>query len=141
MNLKISGQTFKNVVVPVLWGSRAILEDGERRISVVNLEGKTARLEVLGDKPAPGVDYRPTVEGFDILEGGECLYAYNSDSRILTPGILELPPIEFAESMIRVGTNQYVGDTVTGYGVGLLVTKESISMGAPLPQALAKLAI
>ncbi len=61
------GEQFENVEIPLLWGTRAVIQDHEGLISVVDLEGDTARLEIVGDKPAPGVEFVPTLEGFQIL--------------------------------------------------------------------------
>lgn len=139
MNLTIGSQTFINVQIPILWGTRAVLQDKESRLSVIDLSGTIPKLEVLGDKPAPGVEFLPTIDGFNILMNGEGLYSYNPDEKVLTDISLGLPDCQIGRSQIRVGSNTFSANTIVGAGVGILVTKDHISLGAPLPSELAGL--
>ena len=63
MNLKMGSQVFRNVQIPLLWGTRVVVQDEEGRLSVIDLAGDTAKIEILGDKPAPGVAFLPTIDG------------------------------------------------------------------------------
>lgn len=139
MNLKMGSQTFINVKVPLLWGSRAVLQDQQDRLSVIDLSGDTAKLEILGDKPAPGIEFLPSVDGFKILSNGKALYNYNPEEKTLTSIDLGLPDCQIGRWQIRVGSNIFSGCTVVGAGVGIVVTEDGCAMGAPLPPGLAKL--
>jgi len=142
MKLKMGSHIFDDVEIPLLWGTRAVLQDGQGRISVIDLSGDTARLEILGDKPGPGVEFAPTEEGVDIIEMGERVYSYNPKSRSLTGlGLNPLPECEIGKRRIRVGSNIFAGNVISGFGVGILVTENEVAVGAPLPPHLAKLVV
>lgn len=139
MNLIIGSQTFIDVQIPILWGTRAVIQDEEGRLSVIELTGSAPRLEILGDKPARGVEFLPTVDGFNILLHGEELYAYNPDEKMLSDISLGLPNCQISRSQILVGSNVFSANTIVGAGVGIHVTKDHISLGAPLPPGLVRL--
>jgi len=141
MNLRISGQSFQNVEIPVLWGERAVLVDPTGRVSVVNLGAPSARLEILGDEPAPGVAFRPFTGGLVIMESGADLYSFDRQERTLTSITLGLPEVRLEANAIVVGTNRFVGNRVSGFGVGIAITPSGIALGAPLPEGLAKLSV
>lgn len=138
MNLSIGSQTFIDVQIPILWGTRAVTQDQDGRLSVMDLSGSVPRLEILGDKPAQGVEFLPTVDGFDILMHREGLYGYNPDEKILSDISLGLPDCQISRSQIRVGSNVFSDNTIAGAGVGILVAKDHISLGAPIPPNLAR---
>lgn len=139
MNLQMGSQTFANVEIPVLWGERAILQDMESRISVISLGGAEAKLEILGNKPAVGVPYEVTEDGFKILENETELYSFNPETSTLIGHALSLPDLQIEKTEIRIGTNIFSGNMITGYGVGIAVTRNGIAVGAPVPERLAKL--
>ncbi len=141
MNIRMGSQVFHNVDVPLMWGTRAILQDPTGRISVIDLSGPTAKTEIVGDEPAPGVEFTPTADGFKILDKGHPLYAYSRSENLLTGLGLELPDCQIKEGEIRVGSNVFQSNIVSGFGVGIAVTKHGIAMGAPLPEGLAELVI
>ncbi|WP_456427719.1 hypothetical protein [Rhodocaloribacter sp.] len=142
MNIRIGSNDFIGVDVPLLWGTRAVLQDKQGRISVIDLAGEEARIEILGDKPAPGVEFLPTSSGFEILHDGEPLYNYNADEKLLSSlGVGSLPDCQVLRNGVVVGTNRFMGNMVSGYGVGIAVDEKSISMGAPLPDKLARIKI
>ncbi|MCH8945067.1 MAG: hypothetical protein IH910_09820 [Proteobacteria bacterium] len=84
MNLNMGSQSFRNVEIPLLWGKRAILQDKKGRISIISLEGEEAKIEVLGDKPAPNIEYELVSDGFKIMRMGKDLYSFSPNSRIIT---------------------------------------------------------
>src|SRR5467141_1618322 len=89
MDFRIDGQYFSNVLVPLWWGSRAILRDREGHLSIVYLEDKSARLEVVDDKPAAGAHVSLRADGYVILDGeGRHLYAVHPSTKSLTPIML-----------------------------------------------------
>jgi hypothetical protein len=142
MNLRMGSQVFRDVKIPLLWGDRAIVQDGRNRLSVVDLSGKSAHVEVLADEPAPGVAFRPQVDGVVILQNGVELYSYNPREKTLSSLSLGLPEVQIDATGTRIGTNWFSGYVVTGHGVGIEVKNEgSISLGAPLPANLAKLTL
>src|SRR5712692_9899225 len=106
MNLRMGGQYFKDVQIPLLWGTRAVLQDKQGRLSVIDLSSDTASLEILADEPAAGVAFAPRVDGYVILADGRELYAYNPQERLLSSISLELPECQILPRGIRVGTNE-----------------------------------
>jgi hypothetical protein len=141
MNLTMGSHRFVDVTIPVLWGERAILADEQGAISVVDLGSGAAQLEVLGDQPAPGIEFRPEADGFTIRSSSIDLYTYTRPTRTLSPISLDLPEIQVSGAEIRVGSNRFVGNVIAGSGVGLVVAAQSIAMGAPLPPRLAELVV
>lgn len=141
MNFRIGSQSFINVQIPLLWGNRAIIQDKKSRLSVIDLSEPKARLEILGDQPAPGMTFEPSFSGFKILKNGVALYLYDPAENRLESLSLGLPDCQVTPSAIRIGNNQFSGNSVVGFGVGLAVSTEGISFGAPLPPGLAQLAV
>ena len=141
MNLKMGSQVFVNVQIPLLWGTRAVVQDEEGRLSVIDLAGDTAKLEILGDKPAPGVAFVPTIDGHTILSNDKQLYTYNPKEKTLTSISLGLPECQVKPWEIRVGSSVFSGNAIVGFGVGIAVQESGITMGGPLPPGLAKLII
>lgn len=141
MNLTIGSQSFVSVQIPLLWGQRAIIQDRKSRLSVIDLSESKAKLEVLADEPAPGITFEPTFSGFKILKNGLALYLYDPTEKRLESLSLGLPDCQVTSSAIRIGNNQFSGNSFVGFGVGLAVSPEGISFGAPLPPGLAQLAV
>jgi len=141
MNLKMGSQVFVNVQIPLLWGTRAVVQDEEGWLSVIDLAGDTAKLEILGDKPAPGVAFVPTIDGHTILSNDKQLYTYNPKEKTLTSISLGLPECQVKPWEIRVGSSVFSGNTIVGFGVGIAVQESGITMGGPLPPRLAKLIV
>lgn len=140
MNLRMGSQLFLNVEVPILWGTRAILQDPEDRLTIIDLAGERAKLEVIEDEPAPEVSYAPRVEGFVIMDSNNTeLYKVNPRAKSITPVSLNLPPIAISHDAIRVGTNTFQSNMVSGSQVGIMVTENGIGIGGPLPHGLAAL--
>ncbi len=141
MNLKMGSQVFVDVQVPLLWGTRAVVQDKAGRLSVINLAGDAAKLEILGDKPAPGVAFLPTIDGYTILSNDKQLYTYNPKEKTLTSINLGLPECQIKPWEIRVGSSVFSGNTIMGFGVGIAVRESGIAIGSPLPPGLAKLIV
>ena len=143
MNIEIGGQQLIDVQIPILWGTRAILQDKKGRISVLDLSGERARAEILGDAPAPGVEYSLTTDGAVIvMEGDRSLYEFDPDQASLTAIDLDLPPCRICEDSIKVGEGTFAGNTVFGFGVGIAVFENGrIAMGTPVPDNLARLVV
>ena len=142
MNLRMGSQLFVDVQIPLLWGTRAILEDLEERLSIINLADEQAILEVLEDEPAQGIPFAPSVEGFVIMDAkGTELYKVNPAGKSITPLSLKLLPVTISRDAIRVGTNTFQGNMVSGFGVGISVTENGIGLGGPIPPGLAALRV
>jgi hypothetical protein len=143
MRLKLGGWTFDNVRIPVLWGKRAILQDSSGRLSVVDLGGQTARIEILGDQVARGVRFSPSTDGFMVLTSErQALYTFSPRDRRLTSESLGLPELQIKAFQIRVGTNTFQSAMVSGFDVGIVVDEDGrIGIGAPLPEGLAALVV
>jgi hypothetical protein len=141
MNFQMGGQVFRDVQIPFLWGERAVIQDRQGRLSIIDLSGEEARLEILADEPAPGITFRPRIDGVVILSDGTELYSYNPREKVLTSISLGLPECQISPSATRVGTNQFIGNVISGVGVGIAVTRDGIALGAPVPPKLAKLVI
>ncbi len=141
MNLKMGNQFFNNVQIPLLWGKRAIIQDKKNRLSVIDLSNPKAKLEVLADEPAPGITFEPSFAGFKILRDGVPLYSYDPTEKRLESLSLGLPDCQISPWSIRIGSNQFSGNSISGFGVGIAVSENGISVGGPIPQGLAQLAI
>ena len=141
MNIEMGSQQFINVEIPLLWGTRAVIQDQEGHISVIDLSGDAARLEIVGDKPAPGVEFVPTLDGFEILLNGEAIYSYNPTEKKLISITLRLPDCQISPAETRIGTNVFSMNIVAGFPVGIAVSEKGIALGAPIPPGLAKLIV
>jgi hypothetical protein len=139
MNIKIGGQQFYGVQIPILWGTRAILQDMKSRLSVIDLNDNKLTIEILGDKPSVGIEYTLNIDGFTILKNGIELYKYNPLEKIITGIQIKLPECQISSQKVRVGTNTFSGNVISGYGVGIFVTETGFGMGGPIPPNLARL--
>lgn len=142
MKMKIGSSVFDDVAIPVLWGTRAILTDAFDRISIIDLSGKSARLEVLGNEVAGGVRYSPLANGFRIFDTqGDPIYVFSPSERRLISETRALPDVQIAGEEIRIGTNVFRAISSRGVGVGMVIEEQGIAIGAPLPAGLADLVI
>ena len=143
MNLKMGSQTLTDVQIPLLWGSRAVVQDQQGRLSVTDLSSGTFKPEIINDKPAPGVPNRslPGGDAFEILSQGKPIYSYDPGEKMLTSIDLGLPDCQIGCEQIRVGSVVFSGNTLVGCGVGIAVTEGGIAVGAPLPPSLAELVL
>src|SRR3954452_19286057 len=101
MDIRVGTRILADIGIPVLWGDRAVAQDSDRRLSVIDYRSEPARLEILEDRPAPGINFVPTVSGFRILplRGGP--YEYNKTDKTLTSTTNELPECQIDESFVR----------------------------------------
>ena len=142
MNLNIGSQTFINVEIPVLWGTRAVLQDSAGKLSVIDLSGKDARLEIVDNEPGPGVDYKLTPDGIVIIVDDTETYSFDPKRGSFSSDVLGLPDTQITTGGTTVGGSRFSGNMVMGAAVGLMVTKDGIAMGVTrLPEGLAKLVI
>ena len=143
MDLRMGSQVFSDVSIPLLWGTRAVLQDKKGRISIIDLSGAEAKAEIVGDKPAPNVTFRPISGGaIEILENGIALYAFDPGTKTITGVTLRLPECQISAGGTRIGTNMFQNNVIRGSGVGIQVMPDGgIGMGGPLPPGLAKLRV
>lgn len=142
MKLRIGSNSFSDVTIPVLWGTRAVLQHESGSLSVINLGRPTPRVEVLKDKPAPNAHFIPVFGGFTILsEFNEEQYSYSPDDKRLTSKDPDLPDCQVLKDVIRIGTNTFQKNMVAGYEVGISVRNGSIALGAKLPADLVELVV
>lgn len=138
MNIRMAGHAFTDVSVPVLWGARAVLQDEENKLAVIDLQGDSPQPEIVGDAPAPGIPFQLLVGGFTILLGDGRSYSYFPSSHRLTSPSLGLPDCVIGSDSIIIGTNTFSGLDIRGMAVGIAVSEDSIGVGAPLPPGLAR---
>jgi hypothetical protein len=141
MNINMGSQVFQNVEIPLLWGTRAIIQDSEGQISIIDLSGATAELEVVSDVPAEDITFSPNLDGFIIIKDSQELYNYNPTDHSIRSITLNLPEIKIKGDEITVGTSTFSGNRVYGYSVGIRVSENGMALGAPMPSNLAKLII
>ena len=138
MNIKLGDQILRDVHIPLLWGSRAIWQDREGRLSVVDLS-EGIKIEIIGDRPVPGVPVVEDGHGFDVLLDGKSLYHYDPEQKILTGIDLDLPDCQIGSRFVRVGANAFGNNRVDDSGIGVVVTSTATWIGAPLPLDLQRL--
>lgn len=141
MNLNMGSQVFRNVAIPLLWGKRAVVQDQKGRLSIISLEGSEPQIEILGDKPAPGIKYELIKDGFKIYKDGVDLYAFYPDKKTISGLTIKLPECEIGINETRIGTTMFSGNVVVGAAVGIVVDERGVGMGASLPPGLAKLTV
>ncbi|MEZ4773884.1 MAG: hypothetical protein R3D00_11935 [Bacteroidia bacterium] len=140
MNITIGSNNFDLVDIPLLWGTRAILVDKEGRLSIIDLSGVEAKLEILGDRPAPDIEYYPNSDGFIIKKNGNELYHFDPKQKIISSiSVGHLPTCKIFSNAIMIGENVFSTNTILGASVGLSVTEDGVSMGASLPTNLTRL--
>ena len=126
MDFQLGSLTFRNVQVPILWGTRAILAHPTGVLSIINIGGETAKPEVIGDSPSNEVEYSEKEDGFVI---------YDNDRDMRG----ELPECELKSDHVRIGTNKISNSMVSGFQVGIGVSSNGFFIGGPLPKGLAEL--
>lgn len=107
---------------------------------MINLGGSKAKAEIVGDEPAPDVEYSPMVDGFKILRDGETQYAYYKQQKSFVSLSLDLPDVHISQREIRVGQRSVIERSMfRGFDVGVHVSDEGIALGKSMPDGLAKL--
>jgi hypothetical protein len=136
MDIKLGDNAFVDVQIPLLWGSRAISQDRNGRLSVIDLSGGAIKVEIIGDEPVPGVPIAQKRNGFDVLFEGKPLYHYDPEEKTLIGIELDLPDCQVGQQFVRVGENTFGNNTVMGSGIGIVVTATATWLGGPLPAQL-----
>ena len=143
MNLQIGSNNLFDVEVPILWGKRAIVQDRLNRISIINLSGISPVIEVLGDKPAPNMGYKPSVRGFILMDGNKELYEYDpKEKRVLNINLGRLPDVGVSPDEVDINGSTFRGNAIIGAEIGIVIDENGgFGMGARMPQDLARLSI
>lgn len=131
---------FHNISIPLLWGSRAIFEDANGKISIVEIS-KEPKIEILNNEPAPNIKFSPLIEGYKIFQDGELAYIFEPRGKIFKSINLGLPDCQIFPDGIRIGSSKFFGNNIGNFGVGISINQKGISMGDPLPAELKGFAI
>lgn len=138
VNLKIDSHSLQDIRIPVLWGDRAIIQESNNRLSVIDTGGLKPTLEVLRNQPAPGVGFIPTMFGFQVLRSPDT-YQFNVQEGTFSTQTLGLPDVQLDEFYIRVEAEIYP-NLGAFESVGILqVTPDGNKFGVPMPFALSRL--
>ena len=135
MDIRLGGQVLRDVEIPLLWGSRVVSQDHQGRLSVVDLS-QGVKIEIIGDRPVPGMSIAVKAPGFDVLVDGKPLYHYDPEQKMLVSIDLDLPSCQVGTHFVRVGANTFEGNSISGFGVGIVVTPTATWIGAQIPQEL-----
>jgi hypothetical protein len=138
VNLKIDNHTLENIRIPVLWGDRAIIQESNNRLSVIDTDGLNPTLEVLRNQPAPGIGFIPTMFGFQVLRSPD-VYEFKVRDRTFSTQTLGLPDVEIDEFYIRVGAEIYSNLRAIEPIVTLHVQSDHVDVGVPIPFPLFRL--
>lgn len=140
--VELGSNTFENVLIPVLWGKRAILVDDMNQISVIDLSAPEPRWEIHADEVASGIEFLPTSDGFSIIDqnGGE-VYRFSPSMKRLTGESLSLPELEFSTNQTRIGNGILRRNSVSNFAVGIHVQESALTMGTRLPDGLAPFSV
>ena len=140
MDIEVGSNRFTDVEIPLLWGTKAVVQTNDG-VSVIELAGPEAQLEVLAGRPADGVVYAEVTGGFEITSEYGISFVLQTPPMILHDPRGVLPECVIDEQEITVGSYRFSGNLVVRTAVGLLVTEQGISIGARLPDGLAKLVV
>ena len=135
MNIKLGDQILRDVQIPLLWGSRVVSQDRQGRLSVVDVS-EGLKIEIIGDRPVPGVPVAEKGRGFDVLMDDKPLYHYDPNQKILSGIDINLPSCQIGSHFVRVGANTFGSNGVTGSGIGIVVTQAATWIGGAIPQEL-----
>jgi hypothetical protein len=139
MNLTLGSLRFQNIRIPVLWGNRAIIQEPNLVLSVIDIGDILPALEILRNEPALGVNFIPKWSGFQILRVPAESYEFDVREKAFTSETLDLPDVQVDEFYIRVGSDVYPNTVWFEDAVGLYVTSDDVRIGAPMPSALLRL--
>lgn len=141
MNFRLGSQSYTNVKIPLLWGSRAILSHSSGALSIIDLSGDVAFIEIVSDKPWSQIEYSEKEDGYVIYRNGVQAYFYSPVRKLFKDLSGSLPECEISSEYTRIGTNRVGGGMVSGFGVGMGVSESGFFIGGPIPPGLADLKV
>lgn len=141
MNFHFGSSTFSNVKIPILWGTRAVLAHPSGALSIIDVGGEKATPEVVSNTPWDGVEYAEHEDGFIIYRDGDKQYFCSIERKLLRDLKGELPECVITKDEIRIGTNTIGRSMISGFPVGIGVSKDGFFIGGQMPAGLAKLEI
>ena len=140
MDIEIGSNRFADVAIPLLWGTKAVIQTASG-VSVIELAGPRAQLEILAGRPADGALYTEVAGGFEITSEYGISFVFQTTPTSLRDPQGVLPDCVIDEHGITVGGSRFSGNVFSGSAVGLLVTDDRISIAAPLPDGLVRLVV
>ncbi len=141
MNFHFGSQTFSDVKIPILWGTRAVLAHPSGALSIIDIGGESAKPEIVSDIPWNEVEYSEKEDGFVIYQDSSQIYFYSPKRKLLRDLKGELPECELTSDYTRIGTNKISNSTISGSQVGIGIFATGFFIGGPLPPGLAELKI
>jgi hypothetical protein len=138
MDIRLGKLVLRDVQIPLLWGSRAISQDRDGHLTVMDMS-QGVEIEIMGDRPVPGVQTVAGEHGFDVLRKGKPLYHYDPEQKTLSSIDLDLPDCQVGQRFVRVGATTFGANTITGFEAAIMVTADATWVGAPLPPKLQRL--
>jgi hypothetical protein len=139
MHIRFGTQTFSNVLIPVLWGKRAIIGHPTGELSVVDLSEPVARPEIVGDKPWVNIEFSEQEDGFVIFKGDSQVFFYSPPRKVLRDMSGTLPECEISSEQIRIGGSIIRNSSVSGSPVGIGISENGFFIGGQMPAGLAAL--
>jgi hypothetical protein len=133
VDLKLASHSLQDVRIPVLWGNRAIVQERDGALSVIDVGGWMPRLEILRNQPAPGIGFRFTWGGFQIMSYPSDVYEFNIREKTFSSQTFGLPDVQIDEFYVRVGTQIYPNFGGVEGAVGIHVMPSGVQLGAPMP--------
>lgn len=141
MDMQLAGAHFSGVQIPLLWGKFAVLAHGDGRLSVVDLSRDQARVLILADHPAPGVEYSEQEDGCVIYGDAGPVFFFSGQRKLLRDVTGELPECRIAADHIRIGASTVKLGMIRGFPVGIAIGEGSLVVGAQMPAGLAPLVL
>ncbi|GJL73824.1 MAG: hypothetical protein NMNS01_30230 [Nitrosomonas sp.] len=147
----IGSNQFKNVTFPLVFQDHYfMLETSHEKDvwTVLQLKDGHLIIEVLKNDPQQNPSTQVTTNPTGIItvsdkESGKFLYKIRPKSKntsIFGSINGEETKIKITDTEIRVGTNSFQNNTVTGFSVGIMVNKDGgMAMGCGLPKEIQKL--
>ncbi len=130
----IGTNEFVEVLIPILWGTRAIYE-GSRpgTLHVTDLSAVPVRREIVDSRPNKGIKFQPRLDGYGVKADGAVQYTFDPTRLVLRDVAGSLPELEVSDSFVRIDTNHVSGCRVSNFEVGILIDSDGVAIGAPLP--------
>ena len=139
MHVRFGSQVFADVMIPVLWGKRAIVGHPSGKFSIIDLSESLARPEIVEDKPWRNVKFSEKEDGFVIFRDNTREYFFSPARKLIRDMNGALPECEISDESIRIGSNTIQGGTVSGFQVGVGISENGFFIGGPVPAELAEL--
>ena len=140
--VNIGSNKFENVAFPLAFEDRYFMletNEGNDLWTVFTVQNEKAIVEILKNIPQENEFTETETNSTGIItvsKDGVFLYKIrpgSKNSSIFGKINGEETEMKITDREIRIGTNTFQRNTVIGFGVGIIVNKNGIGMGAPLP--------